>query len=192
MQLWIYRVKKLTRDEKRCILSIHEKRYVQGKPCMYTIAVTLAVRSHLFSYRTQKLSSLAPKILDWRRSGKIGCCCIQTKKEPLVWVVLFYFIALCNNHFPAGRCRKLQTRSLINNTLNAYSILEKQITDVAYRLNACCCIQKESIHQKMGAFLFQQQPYPVPPTATLLGENVAVYNRYFLLINTFQTFAFTE
>ena len=49
---------------------------------IYTIAVTLAVRSHLFSYRTQKLSSLAPKILDWRRSGKIGCCCIQ--KEELL------------------------------------------------------------------------------------------------------------
>ena len=49
------------------------------KPCVYTIAVTLAVRSHLFSYRTQKLSSLAPKILCWRRHGKIGRCCIQTK-----------------------------------------------------------------------------------------------------------------
>ena len=39
--------------------------------------MTLAVRSHLFPSRTQKLSSLAPTILDWRRSGKIGCCCIQ-------------------------------------------------------------------------------------------------------------------
>ena len=41
--------------------------------------MTLAVRSHLFPYRTQKLSSLAPKILNWRRFGKIGSCCIQRK-----------------------------------------------------------------------------------------------------------------
>ena len=63
---------------KKCILKVYtKKRYVQAKACIYTIAVTLAVRSHLFSYRTQKLSSLAPKILCWRRHGKIGCCCIQ-------------------------------------------------------------------------------------------------------------------
>ena len=48
----------------------------------YTIAVTLAMRIHLFSYRTQKLSSFALKILDWRRSGKISSCCIQSK--PLI------------------------------------------------------------------------------------------------------------
>ena len=35
------------------------------------------MRSHLFSYRTQKLSSSAPTILRWRRLGKIGSCCIQ-------------------------------------------------------------------------------------------------------------------
>ena len=34
---------------------------------------------HLFSYRTQKLSLLAPKILNWRRFGKIGSCCIQNE-----------------------------------------------------------------------------------------------------------------
>ena len=37
----------------------------------------MAVRIHLFSFRTQKLSSLAPKILCWRRHGKIGSCRIQ-------------------------------------------------------------------------------------------------------------------
>ena len=29
-------------------------------------------RSHLFPFRTQKLSSVVPKILGWRRPGKIG------------------------------------------------------------------------------------------------------------------------
>ena len=79
MQLWIYRVKKLTRFEKRCMINTPTKRYIQLS-CVYTIAVTLAMRSHLFSYRTQKLSSSAPTILDWRRSGKIGRCCIQNKR----------------------------------------------------------------------------------------------------------------
>ena len=31
-------------------------------------------RSHLFPSRTQKLSSIVPKILGWRRPGKIGRC----------------------------------------------------------------------------------------------------------------------
>ena len=52
-----------------------------GRARIYTIAVTLAVRFHLFPYRTQKLSSLAPKILNWRRFGKIGSCCIQRKRD---------------------------------------------------------------------------------------------------------------
>ena len=36
--------------------------------------VLFAMRVHLFPSRTQKLSSLAPKILGWRRPGKIGRC----------------------------------------------------------------------------------------------------------------------
>ncbi len=35
-------------------------------------SVLIAVRVHLFPSRTQKLSSPAPKILGWRRPGKIG------------------------------------------------------------------------------------------------------------------------
>ena len=34
----------------------------------------LAQRVHLFPFRTQKLSSAEPKILAWRRAGKIGHC----------------------------------------------------------------------------------------------------------------------
>ena len=36
--------------------------------------VFLTVRVHLFPFRTQKLSSPVPKILVWRRTGKIGQC----------------------------------------------------------------------------------------------------------------------
>ena len=34
----------------------------------------MTLRVHLFPYRTQKLSSVVPKILGWRRPGKIGRC----------------------------------------------------------------------------------------------------------------------
>ena len=36
--------------------------------------VSMTVRFHLFPFRTQKLSSLVPKIVGWRRSVKIGRC----------------------------------------------------------------------------------------------------------------------
>ena len=38
------------------------------------IPVMMAKRIHLFSYRTQKLSSLAPRVLRWRRLGRVGHC----------------------------------------------------------------------------------------------------------------------
>ena len=37
-----------------------------------TIAVAIAKRSHLFSCRTQKLSSSTPKVLGWQRPGRLG------------------------------------------------------------------------------------------------------------------------
>ena len=41
--------------------------------------VLIAVRVHPFPSRTRKLSSLAPKILVWRRTGKIGNANIKTE-----------------------------------------------------------------------------------------------------------------
>ena len=35
-------------------------------------SVSMTVRSHLFPFRTQKLSSLVPKIVSWKRRVKIG------------------------------------------------------------------------------------------------------------------------
>ena len=55
-----------------------------GKNSMYSakagyiaIAVTIAERIHLFSYRTQKLSSLTPKVLRGYPRGRIGSCRIH-------------------------------------------------------------------------------------------------------------------
>ena len=43
--------------------------------------VTIAKRIHLYPYRTQKLSSLASKILGWRRPGKIESCHLNDRGE---------------------------------------------------------------------------------------------------------------
>ena len=40
--------------------------------CQPYWSVTMTVRSHLFPFRTQKLSSLVPKIVRWKRRVKIG------------------------------------------------------------------------------------------------------------------------
>ena len=45
-----------------------KKRFLKGSAAK---TVSMAVRIHLFPSRTQKLSSLASKILGWRRPGKI-------------------------------------------------------------------------------------------------------------------------
>ena len=41
--------------------------------------VSMTVRFHLFPFRTQKLSSLVPKIVGWRRPVKIGRCRLLNK-----------------------------------------------------------------------------------------------------------------
>ena len=56
-----------------------------------TKSVLIAVRVHPFPSRTRQLSSLAPKILGWRRPGKIGGA--DTKKrtvERLSALILIY------------------------------------------------------------------------------------------------------
>ena len=45
-----------------------------------TIPVTIARGIHLFPFRTQKLSLLAPNVLGWKRPGRIGRCRFPNKK----------------------------------------------------------------------------------------------------------------
>ena len=49
----------------------------------YSELVLLSHRVHLYPFRTQKLSCAEPKILDWRRSGKIGQCQHKCKETLL-------------------------------------------------------------------------------------------------------------
>lgn len=51
----------------------------------------MTVRVHLFPSRTQKLSSRVPKILGWRRPGKIGRR--LHRKETSLCLSLFCFLA---------------------------------------------------------------------------------------------------
>ena len=99
--------KKIDGDRKKVynICTLKRKIYPR-ETLIYTIAVTLAVRSHLFSYRTQKLSSLAPKILDWRRSGKIGCCCIQNKHSSNDGCFIFVIVSNNLNIITHKNCRR--------------------------------------------------------------------------------------
>ena len=52
--------------------------------------VLITVRVHPFPFRTRKLSSLVPKILGWRRPGKIGKCQHQSS-HPVGW--LFFILS---------------------------------------------------------------------------------------------------
>ena len=55
--------KKYSTEAQKCDILIQSDR-----------SVSMTVRFHLFPFRTQKLSLVVPKILGWRRPGKIGRC----------------------------------------------------------------------------------------------------------------------
>ena len=68
----------------------------------------LAQRVHLFPFRTQKLSSAEPKILAWRRAGKIGHCRhiyreTWVRRRHAVSVSLVYLLLLYSSLTHAGR-----------------------------------------------------------------------------------------
>ena len=54
------------------------------------IPVTMAKGIHLFPYRTQKLSLSAPRVLAWRRAGRVGRCRIPFVPPDTVWGVLHH------------------------------------------------------------------------------------------------------
>ena len=61
----------------------------------------MAVRIHLFPFRTQKLSLLAPKVLVGTPTGRIGRCRISINKRGTMY--LFYLFIYSN--YPPGRGR---------------------------------------------------------------------------------------
>ena len=73
-----------------------------------TIPVIMAMRIHLFPFRTQKLSSSTAKVLDHPRSGRIASCRISKIKHPHSWV-LYFFTATC---YPNGRTSKVFSKTV--------------------------------------------------------------------------------
>ena len=45
--------------------------------------VAIAMGFHLFPYRTQQLSPYTPKVLAWKRAGRIGSC--RLRKRALIY-----------------------------------------------------------------------------------------------------------
>ncbi len=54
---------------------------------------------HLFSSRTQKLSSFAPTILGGRPPGKIGRCRSQTRSQFILNWLFLYIILMCTRGY---------------------------------------------------------------------------------------------
>ena len=61
--------------------------------------VLIAVRVHPFPSRTRKLSSLAPKILVWRRTGKIGNANIGNRT--VNWLSCFFVVIGTKENLPS-------------------------------------------------------------------------------------------
>ena len=87
---------------ERCLDKRHRDVYTESRP-----PVSMTVRSHLFPFRTQKLSSLVPKIVGWTRPVKIGRC-RRLKTKP-------------SRMFSRGFLACLTTRSRGNPFLPAYA-----------------------------------------------------------------------
>ena len=81
--------------------------------CRYnTIPVIMATRSHLFPFRTQKLSSSTAKVLDHPRSGRIASCRIskKTQSQLCCGCVLFLQLAI----------RQWRTRATVHRTVDTH------------------------------------------------------------------------
>ena len=56
-----------------------------------TVSVAIALGSHLFPFRTQKLSPVAPMVLGTSVPGRVGRRRFRTEIEPPNWAALFSF-----------------------------------------------------------------------------------------------------
>ena len=61
------------------------------------VLVTIERRTHLFPSRTQKLSSSSPKVLGWRRPGRIGHCQNTKKLESASFPFFMFWRVVINN-----------------------------------------------------------------------------------------------
>ena len=100
----------------------------------------LSHRVHLYPFRTQKLSCAEPKILAWRRAGKIGQC----------------------QHLDAGREPKRQKQTAKQKRISVVEIFGrvKQL-----KLNEPDIASTGTV---VGVFIAQGPPVPIPNTEVKL------------------------
>ena len=73
-EIWKIFFKKLLTFPRDCDIILTLRYKALYAHCIARKSVLLTQRVHPFPFRTRKLSSAVPKILAWRRAGKIGQC----------------------------------------------------------------------------------------------------------------------
>ena len=73
-EIWKIFFKKLLTFPRDCDIILALRCKALHAHCIARKSVLLTQRVHPFPFRTRKLSSAVPKILAWRRAGKIGQC----------------------------------------------------------------------------------------------------------------------
>lgn len=68
------------------------------------LPVSMAMRFHLFSYRTQKLSSSAQRVLGWTRPGRV-CRCRFPKSTQQTLCAFYFIVCRSVSLLKANRCR---------------------------------------------------------------------------------------
>ena len=129
--------------------------------------VPMTQRSHLFPFRTQKLSSVVPKILGWRRPGKIGSRRLQMRIKPnadghsCFWDSVFLY------KWPVGQAVKTAASHAANGSsilprVTTYALLAQLVEQLTLNQRAqgsspwkCT---KRSEHLSMLAFLLVHFP----------------------------------
>ena len=88
---------------------------------LHPLPVSMTLRSHLFSYRTQKLSSVVQKVLGWTRPGRICRCRFPKQRHTrlcMSFVFIFRKLILRTYKCPANKNLQIVTLSIsISRTL---------------------------------------------------------------------------
>ena len=130
MQLWMYEAQK--RND------------------LHPLPVSMTLRSHLFSYRTQKLSSVVQKVLGWTRPGRI-CRCRFPKQRHTQTCMSF----VLQNENQIARHTQVSSQNRCNaaTKINKHdaTVRYKRIADVridSWKANKRCSVAKGATDAK--------------------------------------------
>ena len=150
MQLSVFGLKNCNFAEKRK----SRNKFISAF-CRYnTIPVIMAMRTHLFPFRTQKLSSSTAKVLDHPRSGRIASCRISKKaqSQPSCGCVLFLQLAIRQGRTNEAFHRTADTRCPCRSEMSEDIRPVRAVTEPP-----CCCVndgERAGCSQNSGHPLF--------------------------------------